>query len=62
MKKHKIIFACGRESTYVRNRLIWRSVSRHFESQLIADERGQSLSFRLARVARAYPGGVAPAP
>ena len=46
----KILFVCGREPTYVRNAMLWRSFRTHYESRLIADTHGQSLSFRLARL------------
>lgn len=50
-KSIKVILACGREPSYVRNRQLWRTLQQRFDSQLVGDEKGHSLTFRLARVA-----------
>ncbi len=50
MKLPRIIFACGREPTYVRNALLWRSLHGNFDSSLVSDARHGSLTFKLARV------------
>jgi glycosyltransferase involved in cell wall biosynthesis len=48
--KAKVLFVCGREPQYIRNAMIWQTLSQYFDSYLIADSRAGSLSLRIARL------------
>jgi glycosyltransferase involved in cell wall biosynthesis len=50
-KKQKVIFACGREPSYIRNAMLQQSLQQHVDLQLIGAERKGSLTLRLAQVA-----------